>query len=120
MWKLAYALLFVLLTALPAYSSSESGMASWYGPRHHGKVTASGGRFDQWAHTAAHRRLPFGTVVEIRNLNNGRAAVAVITDRGPYAKRRILDVSRGVAHRLGMIETGTARVGVVVLHSPRQ
>jgi rare lipoprotein A len=90
----------------------DHGKASWYGPGFHGRRTASGERFDMDAMTAAHRTLAFGTVVEVRNLENGRRAVVRINDRGPFAKNRVLDVSREAARRLGMIGPGTALIEV--------
>ena len=88
----------------------QTGEASWYGAQHHGKRTASGAFFDQTQHTAAHRTLPFGTRVKVTNLSNGRSVEVEITDRGPYAGNRIIDLSRAAAQALGMIESGTASV----------
>jgi rare lipoprotein A len=88
------------------------GQASWYGNRHHGRRTASGERFDQHALTAAHRSLPFGSKVRVTNLNNQRSVVVRINDRGPYARGRIIDLSRAAAERLGMLSRGVAPVRV--------
>ncbi len=88
------------------------GIASWYGKRYHGRRTASGEIFDMNSGTAAHRTLPFGTRVEVTNLENGRSAVLKINDRGPFVRRRIIDVSRRVAQELGFVQQGTARVRV--------
>lgn len=96
-------------------SEAETGTASWYGPGFHGRVTANGEIFDKEAMTAAHRTLPFGTLVKVRNLDNGREAVLRINDRGPFARGRILDVSEAGARALGMIESGTARIRIEVL-----
>ena len=90
-------------------------MASWYGGEFHGRRTASGERFDQNAMTAAHRSLPFGTQVRVVNLENGRAAVLRINDRGPFVRGRIIDVSRRAAERLGFRAKGFARVEVQVV-----
>ncbi|MDT8436287.1 MAG: septal ring lytic transglycosylase RlpA family protein [Gemmatimonadota bacterium] len=89
---------------------SEEGEASWYGPGFHGRRTASGEVYDMEAMTAAHRRLPFGTRVEVRNLDNGRRTVVRINDRGPFAGGRILDLSRAAARELGVIGPGVSRV----------
>src|SRR5215813_1199118 len=90
----------------------EVGVASWYGGRLHGRRTASGGRFDQNGLTAAHRSLPFGTQVRVTNLDSGGSVIVTITDRGPYARGRIIDVSRAAARHLGMLRTGTAHVRI--------
>lgn len=94
------------------------GKASWYGPGFHGKLTASGKRFNQNALTAAHRRLPLGTWVRVTNLNNDKQVVVEINDRGPYRGRRIIDLSKKAARELGMIEDGVVRVKVEVLSVP--
>lgn len=86
------------------------GRASWYGGRFHGRRTANGETFDQEELTAAHRTLPFGTRVRVRNLANGREVVVRINDRGPSSKARIIDVSRAAAEELGMLQGGTAPV----------
>lgn len=86
------------------------GRASWYGGRFHGRRTASGETFDQDELTAAHRTLPFGTRVRVRNLASGREVVVRINDRGPSSKARIIDVSRAAAEELGMLQGGTAPV----------
>jgi rare lipoprotein A len=88
----------------------ESGMASWYGGKFHGRRTASGERFDTHALTAAHRTLPFGTLLEVRNPRNGRSVVVRVTDRGPFARNRIIDLSYAAAHELGVVGPGTAWV----------
>lgn len=93
----------------------EKGIASWYGPRFHGKRTASGERYDQNKMTAAHRTLPFGTLVKVHNMDNDKSAVVRINDRGPFGKGRIIDVSKAAAKELGMIGSGTARVIVFYL-----
>ena len=93
-------------------AGGQVGQASWYGGDFHGRRTASGGRFDQNQLTAASRTLPLGSHARVTNLDNGRSVVVQITDRGPYARRRVIDVSRAAAHRLGMVKRGTARVRV--------
>ncbi len=86
------------------------GTASWYGRGDAGRPTASGAPFDPQAMRIAHKTLPFGTWVRIRNLSNGRDAVAMVDDRGPFVDGRILDTTPAVARRLGFYERGTARV----------
>lgn len=86
------------------------GVASWYGPKFNGKYTANGERYDQYAMTAANRTLPFDTYVRVVDVDNGRSCIVRINDRGPYAKGRIIDLSKGAAEKLGMIGPGTAHV----------
>jgi len=108
--------------ATPATSVEEGwsqvGQASWYGKKFHGRPTASGERFDMDAMTAAHRSLPLGTWIDVTNLENGRRAELRVTDRGPFVKGRILDVSRAAARRLGFLVDGTAKVRIVVTRPP--
>lgn len=98
-----------------AGSTYERGTASWYGPGFHGQYTASGERYDMEAMTAAHPTLPFGTLVEVRNLDNGLATTVRINDRGPFEKNRIIDLSRAAARAIGMIGPGTALVELVAV-----
>jgi rare lipoprotein A len=98
----------------------EEGYASWYGMQggkvfEHGKATASGKPFDQHALTAAHKTLPLGTRVRVRNLENGRSLVVVINDRGPYIEGRIIDMTLRGARILGFKEAGTAKVRIEAL-----
>ena len=94
----------------PGYG--ETGIASWYGDPFHGKRTANGAVYDMNALTAAHRTLPMPFEVRVTNLDNGRSMVLTINDRGPYARGRIIDVSRRAAQLLGFKEKGTALVRV--------
>ena len=96
----------------------QVGLASWYGPGFHGRLTASGERFDQNGLTAAHRKLPLGSEVTVTNLENGRSIVVEINDRGPYVAGRVIDLSKAAARRLGMVEEGIAKVQVEA--SPQQ
>ncbi len=82
---------------------TESGIASWYGPRFHGKRTANGERFDTNELTAAHKTLPFGTRVRVKSLVNGKEVVVRINDRGPFIKGRIIDLSKAAAQAIGLI-----------------
>ena len=98
-----------------AVGFSETGEASWYGPSFHGKKTASGETYNQYAYTAAHKTLPFGTRVRVTNLNNGLSTVVVINDRGPFKTGRIIDLSNAAAKKISMIGTGTARVRITAI-----
>lgn len=95
----------------------QRGTASWYGPRFNGRRTASGERFDMHELTAAHRTLPFGTLVRVHSLVNGRDVDVRITDRGPYAGNRIIDLSRAAAEELGMLGLGFKEVVLMVPES---
>ena len=90
----------------------ETGIASWYGPDFHGKNTANGELYDMDALTAAHRTLPLPVIARVTNLENGRSLLVRVNDRGPYARGRIIDLSRRAAQLLGVFEKGTARVRV--------
>lgn len=103
----------VMKTVQTGYT--QEGIASWYGPNFHGKRTADGEIYNMYAHTAAHKTLPFNTIVRVINLNNGRSTVVRINDRGPFVKNRIIDLSYSAAKDLGMIGTGTAPVKIIVL-----
>lgn len=96
----------------------QRGHASVYSRRLAGRPMADGGRFDPKSDTVASRTLPLGTQARVTNLRNGRSAVVSVRDRGPHRGGRILDVSPGVAARLGMPETGTAPVAIVALSTP--
>jgi len=93
----------------------QSGIASWYGPNFHGKATANGEVFNMNDFTAAHRTLPFNTVVNVMNLDNGKAVAVRINDRGPYVDDRVIDLSRRAAREIDMENSGTANVQVVLL-----
>lgn len=89
------------------------GMASWYGPGFHGRKTASGERFNQHALTAAHKTLPLGTLVQVRNLDNNRSVVVTINDRGPFVRGRVIDLSRGAAQKIGLASTEKVEITVI-------
>jgi len=95
---------------------AQRGGASFYGGGLDGCKTASGERYHANAYTAAHRKLPFGTKVCVKNLKNGNEITVRINDRGPYVKGRVIDVSEAAAHRLGMTRSGVVPVEVVVLN----
>ncbi|OGB15317.1 MAG: hypothetical protein A2W72_01265 [Burkholderiales bacterium RIFCSPLOWO2_12_67_14] len=94
----------------PGDSEIERGMASWYGQKFQGRRTASGEPFDMHALTAAHKTLPFGTRVRVRHLGSGQEVVVRINDRGPFAKGRVIDLSRAAAAAIGLVQSGTAQV----------
>jgi len=94
----------------------QEGRASWYSRECNGGThTASGETLNDWAMTAAHKTLAMGTKVRVTNLRNGRSVVLRINDRGPYIKGRIIDVTKGAAHKLGFIKAGVVPVKVEVL-----
>ena len=99
--------------------TTETGVASWYGVPYHGRRAASGEIYDMEQLTAAHRRLPFQTWVEVTNLSNGKQVDVRINDRGPFAKGRILDLSQAAARDIDMLRAGTARVRLKVIPPPR-
>jgi rare lipoprotein A len=96
----------------------ETGIASWYGVPYHGRRAASGETFDMEQLTAAHQTLPFQTMVEVTNLDNGKRVVVRINDRGPFVKGRIIDLSHAAAKQIDMIGPGTARVRLKVVYAP--
>ena len=92
---------------------SISNIASWYGYPHHGRKMADGHRYNMYALTAAHRTLKLGTKVKVTNLNNNKSVVVIISDRGPYVRGRIIDLSLAAARAIGM--SGTAKVRLTVM-----
>ncbi len=94
---------------------NQKGIASWYGKEDHGDFTASGEPYNMYAYTAAHKTLPFGTLVKVINLKNGKSVVVRINDRGPFVKNRIIDLSYASAKKIGLIKDGTAPVIIQVL-----
>jgi rare lipoprotein A len=105
----------LLSTVGCAHRPVHRGQASWYGPGFAGNPTASGERFRPWKRTAAHKSLPFGTVVKVTRTDTGRKVRVVINDRGPYVDGRIIDLSRRAARRIRMIDDGVAPVEVKVV-----
>lgn len=97
----------------------DRGVASWYGEQFHGRQAANGELFDMEALTAAHRTIPLGSVVRVVNLTNGKHVYVRITDRGPYEKGRILDLSHGAAVQLGMQHEGLTHVQVEIVGERR-
>ncbi|MBI2335899.1 MAG: septal ring lytic transglycosylase RlpA family protein [Deltaproteobacteria bacterium] len=93
---------------------TQVGLASWYGPGFHGKRTASGKRFNKHDLTCAHPTLPFGTRLKVTHQNNGKTVMVVVNDRGPFVKRRIVDLSYAAAKQIGMLRSGTAPVSLQI------
>ena len=112
-----------LLTSMAELTASmditTSVMASWYGPGFHGRTTANGETYDMTKLTVAHPFLPFGTILHIRNPENGRACYARVNDRGPFVSGRLLDVSYNVAQILGFVDKGTTIVHIKVVAVPQ-
>nr|WP_221036970.1 septal ring lytic transglycosylase RlpA family protein [Borrelia miyamotoi] len=109
---LGFLFLFFAFTQL---NSAIVGLASWYGEAFHGKVTANGEKFDMTSLTAAHKELPFNTVVKVTNLLNNRTVVVRINDRGPFRKDRIIDLSKAAAEKLDFLGIGVAPVKIEIL-----
>ncbi len=100
------------VAAVPAAALPAEGTASWYGVPFHGRKTASGEVFDRFAYTAAHRTLPFGTVLLVTNLDTGARVVVRVNDRGPFVEGRMIDLSEAAAGEIGIIGSGTGRVRI--------
>ncbi len=97
----------------------QAGLASWYGGMFHGRRMANGRTFNKHGHSAAHRFLPFGTVIEVTSRATGRRERLVVEDRGPFVRGRILDLPEGSARRLGIDRAGVSGVDLVVVgHAP--
>lgn len=104
-----------LLLGTAASALEQEGLASWYGGKFQGRQTASGEIFDTNELTAAHKSLPFGTIVKVTNLENGKSTVVRINDRGPFVPGRIIDLSRAAAAHIGLAGQGVAKVRIQVL-----
>jgi rare lipoprotein A len=92
-----------------------TGVASFYGPDFHGKLTANGEVYDMYGRTAAHKTLPLNTIIRVTNLANGESMIVRINDRGPYIPGRMLDLSYGAAKKLDFVAQGTTRVKIEVI-----
>lgn len=99
-----------LVSASGAMAADQCGGASWYGPGFHGKKTASGQKFNENAMTAAHKTLPFGTVVKVTDQRTGKSIRVTINDRGPFHGSRIIDLSKAAASKLGTRQAGVGKV----------
>jgi len=97
---------------------TETGWASWYGPHYNKRRAANGEIFDMDAMTAAHLTIPLNSIVRVTNIKTGSSALLRITDRGPFASNRIIDLSKGAAQKLDIYRPGTALVKIEVLESP--
>lgn len=107
------------LAKAPNIAADQSGLATWYGAAFAGKKTANGERFDPSRYTAAHRRLAFGTWVEVRRVDTGRTVRVRINDRGPWGDdRRVIDLSRKAAEDLDIVREGVARIELRVVSGP--
>ncbi len=93
----------------------QTGNASWYGDKFHGRLTANGETYDMYKTTAAHKTLPFNTYLEVHNLENGKTTIVRINDRGPFVQGRIIDLSYTSAKALGIVGPGTAKVRITAL-----
>lgn len=102
-------------TSVPRIEAEEVGIASWYGYPYHGRASSSGEIYDMEKLTAAHRTLPFGTMVEVQNLTNDLTVDVRINDRGPFVDGRIIDLSRAAARQIQMLGPGTAKVRLRIL-----
>lgn len=100
---------------MPTPANPVIGTASWYGPGFQGRLTANGERFDQNELTAAHRTLPFGTRLRVTNETTGKSVVVRVNDRGPFVGKRVIDLSRGAAERIGLVHKGIGRVKLEVV-----
>ena len=96
----------------------EVGIASWYGPGFDGNLTATGEGYDMNASSAAHKTLPFGTIVRVVEFSTGKSIVVRINDRGPFIEGRIIDLSKGAARELGIIDKGITKVGLRIIRWP--
>ena len=114
-------LIVLLLGATPATAKKNyeaQGKASYYANKFHGRRTSSGEIFSQDSLTCAHRTLPFGTYLKVKNQSNGKEVIVRVTDRGPFIKGRVVDLSRAAAEEIGMIHAGVVRVEVVEVENP--
>ena len=99
----------------PFLFSDQTGYASWYAGKFHGRKTANGETFDTYKFTAAHKTLPFDTIVKVKNLENGKTTVVRINDRGPFVEGRIIDLSYAAAKEIGIIERGVTKVSLEII-----
>ncbi len=117
--KKAFVFILIVTLVFPVFAGKtmlkENAVASYYGAQYDGRPTSSGEIFDMYAMTAAHKTLPFGTMLEVTNLDNGNSVIVRVNDRGPFVKDREIDVSQGAAEKLGMITSGTARVSIAIV-----
>ena len=120
MYKQFFYTVFLLLIIFTQISAIERGEASWYGGKFQGRQTANGENFDTNMLTAAHKTLPFNTIVEVKNLENNKIVHVRINDRGPFVEGRIIDLSRAAAGKLDMVGAGVAKVEVRIIEDPAE
>lgn len=125
--RMLFATSLILLVVIPAAAEAQQeehgghelrGYASWYAGKFQGRLTANGERFDTNELTAAHKTLPFNSVVEVRHIGNGRTVTVRINDRGPFVEGRVIDLSRAAAEQLDMTAEGIAQVELTILEKP--
>lgn len=97
------------------YKIQKYGIASWYGKKFHGRKTSNGEIYNMYDMTAAHKKLPFDTIVKVTNLKNGKSVKVRINDRGPYKKGRIIDLSYKAAQQIGMVKDGVTKVKIEII-----
>jgi len=106
--------------ACAKHNKVQVGKGSWYGKKFHGRKTANGERYNMYAYTAAHKTLPFNTMVRVTNVSNNRSVIVRINDRGPYARGRIIDLSYLAAKKLGYINKGVTKLKIKVLYKQKK
>jgi len=107
----------VTMFSLTAFSQDEQiGFSSWYGPKFHGKQTASGELYDKTKYTAAHRTLPFGTMVKVTYLKTNKSILVRVNDRGPFIKGRIIDISEAAAREIGLVNDGVGKIKLEIVN----
>lgn len=112
------ALLGLILLYQVAGPYYEVGIASWYGPGFDGNLTSNGEVYDMNGISAAHKTLPFGTIVRVVEFSTGKSIIVRINDRGPFIEGRIIDLSKGAARKLGIIDKGITKVGLRIIRWP--
>lgn len=110
--------IFLLVSPLQA-RYIKTGIASYYGKRFHGRLTANGETYNMYSMTCAHRTLPFGTRLKVTNTTNGKSVVVRVNDRGPYNYSRIIDLSKAAGYKIGLQSSGTAKVKLVEVSKER-
>ena len=116
----AIVLVVLTFTTLGLGAQTFKGKASFYGPGFHGKKCANGQVFDMNKLTCAHKTLPFGTMLKVTNLKNGKSTIVEVTDRGPYVKGRIIDLSKAAAEEIDMVNAGVANVEIEVMKADKE
>ncbi|MBX9853126.1 MAG: septal ring lytic transglycosylase RlpA family protein [Cytophagaceae bacterium] len=116
---LAFSILSIIIghNIYSQHAKTQTGMASYYASKFHGKKTACGEKYDMYALTAAHNTLPFHTYVKVTNLKNNKTVIVRINDRGPHAKGRIIDLSKAAAEKIGLIQDGVGKVRIEVINA---